>query len=104
MHPDPTKQSSECQKLTNPSAFSWGQIFLIFGLVIIVLVLIMVGYRFFVHYRMKKEMKGDVDRTLQQYYRYMETFEEDDPNVPKPLVPKEEKSIETNQIGSVELA
>ena len=100
MHPEPTKQSSECQKLTNPSAFSWGQIFLIFGLVIIVLVLIMVGYRFFVHYRMKKEMKGDVDKTLQQYYRYMETFEEDDPNARQPLDSVNEKK-EENQIGSI---
>ena len=44
-------------------------------------------------------MKGEVNRTLQQYYRYMETFEEDDPSVPKPLVPK----VENNQIGSIEL-
>lgn len=33
----------------------------------------------------------------------METFEEDDPSLPKPLVRAEEKKIETNQIGSVEL-
>lgn len=28
---------------------------------------------------MKKEMKGEVDKTLTQYYRYMDTFEEPDP-------------------------
>lgn len=30
------------------------------------------------HVRMRKEIKGEVDKTLEQYYRYISTFEGDD--------------------------
>ena len=45
-----------------------------------------------------------MDKTLQQYYKYMETFEEDDPNLKKPLDEVKEPNVETNQIGSIELS
>lgn len=34
-------------------------------------------YRLYMHIRMRREIKGEVDKTLEQYYRYIETFEED---------------------------
>lgn len=87
MHPDVHQQSSECQKLTNPSTFSVGEIFLGAGLVLLVVGLGIFAFRWMINRRIKRELKGDVDRTLQQYYRYMETFEDDDPSQPKPLIP-----------------
>ena len=48
-------------------------------------------------------MKGEVDKTLQQYYKYMETFE-DDGSLKKPLEEIKEPKVDTNQIGSIELS
>jgi hypothetical protein len=31
-------------------------------------------YRLYMHMRMRKEIKSEVDRTLEQYYRYIETM------------------------------
>lgn len=47
-------------------------------------------------------MKGEVDKTLSQYYKYMDTFEEPDlANAGK--IPLVEPKPESTQIGSVEL-
>jgi hypothetical protein len=42
---------------------------------LIIFVAIAAGYRFYMHIRMKKEIKSEVDKTLEQYYRYMDTFQ-----------------------------
>ena len=47
-------------------------------------------------------MRGEVDKTLSQYYRYMETLEEPDGGEGG-KVPLVEAKIKSNQIGSVEL-
>lgn len=45
-------------------------------------------------------MKGEVDKTLQQYYKYMDTFDEPDlPGTGK--VPLMDPKVEGTQIGSV---
>ena len=42
---------------------------------IVIMVLIMLVCKKVIYQRMKKEMKGEVDKTVSQYYKYMETFE-----------------------------
>jgi hypothetical protein len=32
-------------------------------------------YRLYIHISMRKEIKSEVDKTLEQYYRYIETFQ-----------------------------
>lgn len=48
-------------------------------------------------------MKGEVDKTLSQYYKYMDTFEDPDSSAVG-KVPLMEPKMENNQIGSVELS
>lgn len=42
------------------------------------LICLMVACRVFIRKRMEREIHEEVDGTLAQYYRYMETFEEGD--------------------------
>ena len=61
------------------------------GLLLILMVGVMFAYKFVIHRKMKKEMRGEVDKTLSQYYRYMETLEEPDASTGK--VPLMEEKI-----------
>lgn len=69
------------------------------GLLIAFFVLILLACRQVIYKRMKQEMRGEVDKTLNQYYKYMEALEEADPAVGR--VPVVEPKFETTQIGSV---
>jgi len=53
---------------------STGHIAIIVGVMLVVFVGIMGLYKVYMHVRMRKEIKSEVDKTLEQYYRYMETF------------------------------
>ena len=75
INPDPYKQTHECQKLTKPPLFTTGEILVGIGILLILMVGVMFTYKFVVQRKMKKEMRGEVDKTLSQYYRYMETLE-----------------------------
>ena len=67
-------RSAECSKLLNGDLEN-SEVYIIVGVVLIIVVLILVGYRIIMHRRMQKEMKGEVTSTLEQYYRYMDTLE-----------------------------
>jgi hypothetical protein len=43
---------------------------------IVIFVTIAALYRLYIHLKMKTEIKSEVDRTLEQYYRYIDTFQE----------------------------
>lgn len=69
----------------------------------------MIGCRVFIRRRMQSEIHAEVDGTLAQYYRYMETFEEPDPNNQHYLVEgqikeKEKEKKEGNLGDSVEIS
>lgn len=102
IHPNPKEQTYECQQLTNPPLFSTGEIFIIVGLLIVLLAAIMVVCKCIIYKRIKREMKGEVDKTLSQYYKYMDTFDEPDLSGTG-KVPLVEPKPESTQIGSVEL-
>lgn len=51
------------------------QILIILLVIIAVFVTLAALYRLYMHVRMRKEIKGEVDKTLEQYYRYISTFE-----------------------------
>lgn len=50
------------------------EIVLILGIVMVIIVLILIGYKVVMYRRMQTEMKSEVVSTLDQYYRYMETL------------------------------
>ena len=76
INPNPTSQTQECQLLTNPSyGLSTSEIFIGAAIFLAILVAIMFACKQFIYRKMKQQMKGEVDKTLSQYYRYMETFE-----------------------------
>ncbi len=54
IHPNPKEQTAECQLLTNPPLFSTGEIFVIVGLLIGLLVIIMVACKFIIYKKIKK--------------------------------------------------
>jgi hypothetical protein len=45
---------------------------------ILIFITIAALYRLYIHLKMKTEIKSEVDRTLEQYYRYIDTFQETD--------------------------
>ena len=55
-------------------------IIVIIAVVLAVFIIIAALYRLYMSLRMKKEIKGEVNKTLEQYYRYIETFEENSDN------------------------
>lgn len=54
------------------------QVFVILSVMILVFITIAALYRLYIHLKMKTEIKSEVDRTLEQYYRYIDTFQETD--------------------------
>lgn len=56
---------------------STSHMLIILAVIVVLFVAVAALYRFYMHIRMRKEIKGEVDKTLEQYYRYIETFEED---------------------------
>jgi len=60
----------------NTSQISLFHILIIIFVVLAVFLAIAALYRLYMSLRMKKEIKGEVNKTLEQYYRYIETFEE----------------------------
>jgi hypothetical protein len=54
------------------------QILIIITVIIALFITIAALYKLYMHVRMRKEIKGEVDKTLEQYYRYISTFEGDD--------------------------
>jgi hypothetical protein len=67
------KQIGSC--LENHS-LSTMQVFVILAVMIMVFITIAALYRLYIHLKMKTEIKSEVDRTLEQYYRYIDTFQE----------------------------
>lgn len=59
------------------------EIFIILGIILIIVVFILIAYKYVMYRRMQKEMQGEVTSTLEQYYRYMETLEGDAETQPK---------------------
>ena len=70
---------------SNPSSFcqppqkqlTTTHIIVVLTVVLALFVLVALLYRLFMHFRMKREIKTEVSKTLEQYYRYIETFQED---------------------------
>jgi hypothetical protein len=60
IHPNVKEQPKECQSITNPPLFSPGEIFVIVGVSIGLLVTIMIVCKKVIYVRMKREMKGEV--------------------------------------------
>lgn len=40
-----------------------------------IMIVILVVFKAYMYWKMKREIKVEVDKTLEQYYRYMDTFE-----------------------------
>lgn len=54
---------------------STSHILIIILVILAIFVAIAALYRLYMHVRMRREIKGEVDKTLEQYYRYIATFE-----------------------------
>ena len=57
IHPDPDKQPDECQKLTNPSLFSAGELLFVLAIVANVVVCLMLGCKLLIRRKMRGEIQ-----------------------------------------------
>lgn len=53
---------------------STSQVLIIVSIILIVFIGVAAVYRLYIHISMRREIKTEVDKTLEQYYRYIETF------------------------------
>jgi hypothetical protein len=69
-------RSQTCSRILNGDLekVDW---FIILGFVIFIIVGVLIGYKIIMNRRMQKEMKSEVTNTLEQYYRYMDTLDND---------------------------
>lgn len=58
------------------SQLSTVQVLIILSIMFVVFVGVAALYRLYIYFRMRGEIKGEVDKTLEQYYRYIDTFQE----------------------------
>ena len=65
--------SGECRVAVN--GLSTTQVLVIVCVILAMFVGVAALYRLYIHIRMRTEIKTEVEKTLEQYYRYIETFE-----------------------------
>lgn len=72
---------------------STSQILIIVSIILVVFIGVGAVYRLYIHISMRREIKTEVDKTLEQYYRYIETFQGADGEISsKKHKPLKEKS------------
>lgn len=73
-------------------------ILIILSVMIAIFIAIAALYRLYMHVRMRKEIKGEVDKTLEQYYRYIATFEGENGSIgPSKKSKSKQKARELNE-------
>jgi predicted Holliday junction resolvase-like endonuclease len=60
---------------------------IIVSVIVVVFIAVAALYRLYIHISMRKEIKSEVDKTLEQYYRYIETFQSADGDMGKKSKP-----------------
>ena len=84
------QQSGPCKSKHRLSSL---QMLTIVGVLFVIFVAVAAIYRLYIYIRMRREIKGEVDKTLEQYYRYIETFQGADGEIsPRRSKPTKEKS------------
>lgn len=67
------------------------------AVVVSVFVAIAALYRLYISIRMRSEIKSEVDRTLEQYYKYMDAFQDDSSISDKKSKPKPKRAEEIEE-------